>query len=56
MQDTYKDLNQAVDSTLCTYTGFFPKIDCILCTCEQCGTEKLKDHLMNVNQDKLQDT
>ena len=29
LQGMYKDLNQAVDSTLCSYTGFFPKIDCI---------------------------
>ena len=56
LEGTYKDLNQAVDSTLCSYTGFFPKIDCILCTCEHCGTEKLKDTLMQLNQNKLEDT
>ena len=55
LQGMCKDLNQAVDSTLCSYTGFFQKIDCILHTCEHCGTEKLKETLMKVNQNKFED-
>ena len=56
LQGTYKEINKAVVSTLCTYSDFFPKIECILHTCEHCGTEKLKHHLMDVNQAKLEDT
>ena len=28
LEGTFKDLNTAVDSTLCKYEGIFPKIDC----------------------------
>ena len=35
LNGTNKDLNDAVDATLCKYTGRFPNIECILCTCDQ---------------------
>ena len=55
LQGTYKYLNEAVDSTLCTYSGFFPKIECILRTCTNCGTDKLKESLLDINANKLED-
>ena len=55
LQGTYKYLNKAVDSTLCTYSGFFPKIECILRTCANCGTDKLKESLLDINANKLKD-
>ena len=56
LQGTYKELNQAVDSMLCSYSGFFPNINCILCKCDKCGTDKLKEQLITMNATKLQDT
>ena len=53
---TSKDLHEAVDLTLCPYTGTYPKIECILCTCSECGTSKLKQSLIEKNSAKLQDT
>ena len=49
-------MNQAVDSTLCSYSRFFPNINCILRTCEHCGTEKFKTNLMQINAEKIEDT
>ena len=56
LQGTYKELNQAVDSMLCSYSGFFPNIKYILHKCNKCGTEKLKEKLITTNATKLQDT
>ena len=55
LEGTHKDLNLAVDSTLCPYLGIFPRINCVLCTCKDCGTDKLKTQLVNSNGTKLQD-
>ena len=51
-----KDLHETVDLTLCPYTGTYPKIECILHTCSECGTFKLKQSLIEKNSAKLQDT
>ena len=40
---------------MCSYTGYFPNIDCILCTCHNCGEEKFKDRILGANRDKLED-
>ena len=48
--------NEAVDLTPCPYTGTYPKVECILCTCSECGTSKLKQSLIEKNSAKLQDT
>ena len=53
---TSKDLHEAVDLTLCPYTGTYPKFKCILCTHSECGTSKLKQSLIEKNSAKLQDT
>ena len=55
MNGTHKDLNEAIDGTLCKYSGRFPNIECILCTCDECGTEKLKESLYTLNAEKLED-
>ena len=44
-----------MDSTLCTYSGSFQKIECILRTCTNCGTDKLKESLIDINANKLED-
>ena len=43
---THKVLNDTVDSILFKYTGYFPKIKCVLHQCSECGTEKLRDLLI----------
>lgn len=55
LDGTHKDLNTAVNSTLCPYSGIYPKIDCVLHICKDCGTEILKSKLVNSNSTKLQD-
>ena len=56
LQGTFKELNEAVDSTMCSYNGFFPNINCVLHKCQNCGTNKLKEQLITTNAMKLQDT
>ena len=56
LQGRYKEFKQAVDSMLCSYTGFFPDINCVLCKCEKSGTSKLKEQFITTNAMKLQDT
>ena len=55
LNGTNKDLNEAIDSTLSKYTGRFPTIECILRTCDECGTQKLKEFLYTQNAAKLED-
>ena len=40
---------------MCSYTGYFPKIQCILCTCNDCSVNKFKDKILAANRDKLSD-
>ena len=44
-----KDVQTSVDSTLCAYTGFFPNVNCVLRTCDKCGTDQLKNKLIEKN-------
>ena len=55
LNGTHKDLNDAVDVTLCKYSGRFPNIECILRKCTECSTEKLKKSLYTLNAEKLED-
>ena len=55
LNGTHKDLNDAVDGTLCKYSGRFPNIECILRTCMEFSTEKLKESLYILNAEKLED-
>ena len=41
-----KDVQTSVDSTLCAYTGLFPNINCVLHICDKCGTDQLKNKLI----------
>ena len=40
------DVGDAIDLSMCPYTGFFPDIKCILCICDKCGTSKYKDLIL----------
>ena len=46
------DVGEAIDRSLCEYSGYFPKGSCILCTCKTCGTDVFKNA---INADKLKD-
>ena len=48
-------LAKCVDSSMCEYNTYFCKIDCALRKCADCGTEKLKDKLFDLNRAKLSD-
>ena len=49
------NIGDSTDKTMCSYTGYFPNIDCILRTCHNCGREKFKDRILDANRDKLAD-
>ena len=44
---------EAIDRSLCEYSGYFPKVSCILCTCKICGTDVFKNAILCDNADKL---
>ena len=48
-------LDKCVDSSLCSYETYFCKFDCAMRKCNQCGTEKLKEKLFELNSSKLND-
>ena len=50
-----KDVQTSADSTLCAYTGFFPNVNCVSCICDKCGTDQLKNKLIEKNQNKVAD-
>ena len=50
------DIGDVIDRTMCHYTGYFPKLPCILCTCDNCGESKYQSQLVDVNRSKLSDT
>ena len=43
------------DQSMCSYTGYFPKIQCILHTCDDCGVDKFKAKIVAANRGKLSD-
>ena len=49
-------IDSCIDSSMCAYTTYFPKIDCALCNCEECTLDNLKSRLETMNVEKLQDT
>ena len=49
------DVGDAIDKSLCKYTGYFPKVDCILCTCNKCGTTHYQNSILRINWNKLKD-
>ena len=48
-------LADSVDSSMCQYDTYFPKMQCILQKCENCSIAKLKNKLLQQNKDKLKD-
>ena len=49
------DVGDAIDKSLCQYTGYFPKVDCILHTCNKCGTTPYQNSILRINRNKLKD-
>ena len=55
MKNILSDVGDAIDHSMCVYTGYFPKINCILCICDKCGTNKYKDLILEKNASKVCD-
>ena len=49
------DVGDVIDKSLCAYDGFFPNIMCILHTCQNCGTAKYKQEILDANASKITD-
>ena len=49
------DVGEAMDRSLCEYSGYFPKVSCILHTCKTCSTDVFKNAILCDNADKLKD-
>ena len=49
------DIGDVIDRTMCDYTGYFLKLSCILCTCDDCGEAKFQTKLLDINSYKLSD-
>ena len=49
------DAGDAIDCSMCAYTGYFPKLECILRICDKCGTSKYKESILNKNASKICD-
>ena len=49
------EIGDVIDGTLCAYMGYFLKLPCISCTCDNCGEDKYKERLLDLNRDKLSD-
>ena len=47
------DIGDVIDRTMCHYTGYFPKLPCILHTCDNCGEAKFQNKLLDLNRNKL---
>ena len=55
MCDIPSDIGDFIDRSLCAYTGYFPKLPCILHICQEYGTEKFKDSILHKNEAKCSD-
>ena len=49
------DVGEAIDRSLCEYSGYFPKVSCILHTWKTCSTDVFKNAILCDNADKLKD-
>ena len=49
------DIDNVIDRTMCAYVEYFPKLPCILGTCDNCGEAKYQEKLLDLNRDKLSD-
>ena len=48
-------LADCVDSSMCPYNSYFPKMDCVLQICKNCGPLKLKAKIKTYNKCKMKD-
>ena len=55
MKNIPSDVGDVIDQSMCSYTGFFPKIDCVLCICDKCGTSQYKNSILEKNAAKVCD-
>ena len=55
LKDIPSDVGDTLDHSMCAYVGYFPKIDCILCICDKCGTSQYKDSIPEKNASKVCD-
>ena len=46
MKNIPSDVGDAIDCSMCPYTGFSPNINCVLHICDKCGTSKYKDSIL----------
>ena len=49
------NIGDCIDQSMCSYSGYFPKIQCILHTCDDCGVDKFKAKIVAANRGKLSD-
>ena len=49
------DIGDAIDNSLCDYSGYFTDIMCVLHTCKKCGTDKYNEKIMAANATKISD-
>ena len=55
MANIPKDLSGCVDRTLCSYTGYFPQLNCILHKCKNCSSSNFYTEILRSNKDKVTD-
>ena len=48
-------IDASIDSSMCTYESYFPKISCALRDCTDCGVENLRQKLLDLNSELIQD-
>ena len=49
------DVGEAIDKSMCEYSGYFPKLDCVIRKCDKCGTEAFKNLILQSNVAKMKD-
>ena len=55
MRGVPRDVGDCVNASLCPYDGFFLQLTCILCTCELCGINQLKEKIEQLNASRMAD-
>ena len=55
LQGIPRNIDDCIDSSMCPYEKYFPKLKCALRECSLCGTNNLKLRLTTLNSDKLND-
>ena len=49
------DVAEAIDKSLCEYSEYFPKLDCVIPKCKKCGTQSFKHSILQKNHEKFKD-